>query len=69
MMDEITDAALASGELLSSMFPRLLMKLLNDEAAPDAIWWLPDGVAFAIDPDKIPSQVLDSHFRGTKYCT
>ncbi|CAB9506799.1 shock factor protein [Seminavis robusta] len=54
------------GEVSPSVFPKLLMKLLNDQVAPDALWWLPDGEAFAMDPHKIGPGVLDKHFRGTK---
>ena len=44
----------------------LLMEILNDEVAGDAIWWLPCGKAFAVDPDIAPSKILDIYFNGTK---
>lgn len=51
-----------------SGFARLLMNLLNEEEAPDAMWWLPDGKSgFAINPKTLPKQILDLHFRGTKF--
>ena len=56
-----------TGDIPPNAFPRLLMKLLNEEAAGDALWWLPDGKAFAIDPKTVPSKILDKHFRGTKF--
>ena len=45
-----------------------LMKLLNDESVPNALWWL-DPQHFAVDPKHFQGQVLDPHFRGTKYAS
>ncbi|CAB9496268.1 expressed unknown protein [Seminavis robusta] len=45
-----------------------LMKLLDEEAAPDALWWL-DSQIFAVEPKYFQTQVLDPHFRGTKYAS
>lgn len=45
-----------------------LMKLLNDESVPKALWWL-DNKNFAVDPKHFQGQVLDPHFRGTKYAS
>ena len=44
----------------------VLMEILNDEVATDAIWWLPGGKAFAVDPDVTPSKILNVYFNGTK---
>lgn len=57
----------SSSEARTNLFPQYLMKLLNDEVAPNSLWWLPDGAAFAICPDKIAEEVLDKHFQKTKY--
>ena len=56
-----------AGEARANLFPQYLMKLLNDEVAPDALWWLPDGEAFALDPLRINERVLDKYFQKTKY--
>lgn len=58
---------LNSSEARANLFPQYLMKLLNDEVSPISLWWLPDGMAFAINPDKIAEEVLDKHFQKTKY--
>ncbi|CAB9506798.1 HSF-type DNA-binding [Seminavis robusta] len=57
----------SDAEARANLFPQYLMKLLNDDVAPEALWWLPDGKAFAIDPKKIDGQVLDKYFQKTKY--
>jgi len=45
-----------------------LMKLLDDESVPESLWWL-DDEHFAVDPKHFQAQVLDPHFRGTKYAS
>lgn len=45
-----------------------LMSLLDEDSAPKALWWLDDQV-FAVDPKFFQTQVLDPHFRGTKYAS
>jgi hypothetical protein len=62
-----TETLSSDAEARANLFPQYLMKLLNDEVAPAALWWLPDGQAFALDPKKIDSQVLDKYFQKTKY--
>jgi len=62
-----TAAGATAGETRANLFPQYLMKLLNDEVAPDALWWLPDGEAFALDPLRINERVLDKYFQKTKY--
>lgn len=52
----------------SPKLQHILMKLLNDESAPEAIWWLPGEKEFAINADKFPA-VLDAHLPGTKYAS
>lgn len=48
--------------------PVTLMKLLNDETAPDAIWWLPGSDdEFAINSELFASQVLGVHLPAAKY--
>ena len=50
-----------------SIFPQKLMQLLKNEEAPDAIWWLQKGTAFAMQKEKFQSMILDKHFRGNKF--
>jgi hypothetical protein len=49
--------------------PQTLMKLLQDESAPEALWWLPGGKEFAIDANVFPSKVLEVYFPGCKYAS
>lgn len=46
----------------------ILMQLLNDESAPDAIWWLPGEQEFAVHSERFPA-VLDKYLPGTKYAS
>lgn len=64
---ELLQEATSNGEARANLFPQYLMKLLNDQVAPESLWWLPDGLAFCLDPNKITDQVLDKHFQKTKY--
>ena len=64
---ELLKEATSNGEARANLFPQYLMKLLNDQVAPESLWWLPDGLAFCLDPNKITDQVLDKHFQKTKY--
>ena len=50
-----------AGGLLT--FPEKLMSLLNDGSVDDAMWWLPDGDAFCIQPQRFLATVLEPHFR------
>jgi hypothetical protein len=66
-------AGFPHGELQQQMsqaykFSSELMRLLNKEQAPEALWWL-DNQAFAVNPKHFQEQVLDPHFRGTKYAS
>lgn len=47
--------------------PDKIMAILLKEEAPDAIWWLQNGTAFAMQKEKFEKQVLDKHFRGNKF--
>lgn len=47
-------------------FPRKLMALLQQEKAPDGIYWLPSGDVFAMQTDKM-EDVLNKNFQGTKF--
>jgi HSF-type DNA-binding len=67
MTTENLSRSSSDAEARANLFPQYLMKLLNDEVAPAALWWLPDGNAFALDPKKIDGQVLDKYFQKTKY--
>ena len=62
-----TERSPSEAQFPPTSFARRLMKLLNDEEAADALWWLPDGKSFAIDPKTAPSKILDVHFRSTKF--
>ena len=46
--------------------PDKLMEYLSKEVLPDTLWWQPDGDGFAFDTEKIQTNFLDKHFRGTK---
>jgi HSF-type DNA-binding len=54
-------------EVSHAAFPRLLMTLLNEQVAPGALWWLPDGKGFVLNPKEAPSKLLDTYFRATKF--
>lgn len=64
---ELLQETTSNGEARANLFPQYLMKLLNDQVASESLWWLPDGLAFCLDPNKITDQVLDKHFQKTKY--
>ena len=49
-----------------STFPERLMELLSNQEAKDAMWWLPSGDSFAIQPKKFSESVLNKYFQGTK---
>jgi hypothetical protein len=68
MAELLSEEAMASGAARANMFPQLLMKLLNDAVAPEALYWMDDNKAFAIDPEKIEI-VLDKYFQKAKYAT
>ena len=44
-------------------FPGKLMALLQQDGVDDAMWWLPDGDAFGIHPQRFIDSVLESHLR------
>jgi HSF-type DNA-binding len=47
--------------------PDKMMAILVSGEAPDAIWWLQNGTAFAMQKEKFQEQILDKHFRGNKF--
>jgi len=47
--------------------PDKIMAILLQEEAPDAIWWLQKGTAFAMQKELFQEQILDKHFRGNKF--
>ncbi|CAB9523841.1 HSF-type DNA-binding [Seminavis robusta] len=47
--------------------PDKIMAILLREEAPDAIWWLQKGTAFAMQKEKFQAMILDKHFRGNKF--
>ena len=46
--------------------PEKLLKLLNGEPMPDVVWWMPDGNGFAYNLERVQTEFLDKHFKGTK---
>ena len=46
--------------------PEKLLKYLNEEPVPDVVWWMPDGNGFAYNVERVQTEFLDKHFRGTK---
>lgn len=53
--------------LKTSSFPEKIMELLLGGLAPNAIYWLPEGEAIAVDPDNFKdSTIISKHFRGNK---
>ncbi|CAB9505295.1 HSF-type DNA-binding [Seminavis robusta] len=48
-------------------FPDKVRYLLDEQIAPDAIWWLPEGDALAVNRDAFSMQLLIRHFRGNKF--
>ena len=58
-MRKIIDAA--------STFPEKLMKLLQHECEPEAIFWLPEGDSFGINKPLFEDRVLNKYFRGNKF--
>jgi hypothetical protein len=42
------------------------MEYLNNEVAPEALYWLPGGKTFAMDMDKVEEQLLNKFFGKTK---
>lgn len=51
----------------ATRLPDKIMAILLSEEAPDAIWWLQKGTAFAMQKEKFQTQILDKHFRGNKF--
>lgn len=49
-----------------STFPERLLELLTNGIAKDAMWWLPNGDSFAIQPKKFSDTILNKYFQGTK---
>lgn len=55
------------GTVKAAAFPEKIMELLQGELAPNAIYWLPEGEAIAVDPDSFKdSTVISKQFRGNK---
>lgn len=51
-----------------SNFAERLMHVLDNEIAKESLWWLGNGEAIAVHPEKIKeSPVLASHFQGNRY--
>lgn len=48
-------------------FPDQLWELLKHEELKDAIWWMPNNDAFAINERVFSAKLLESHFRGNKF--
>lgn len=53
--------------LKAAAFPEKIMDLLQGGLADNAIYWLPEGEAIAVDPDKFKdSTIISKQFRGNK---
>lgn len=50
-------------------FPDRLFELLNTEAVPASLYWLPGGKAFAIEQEDFDKKVLDKYFQATKFAS
>ena len=50
-------------------FPDRLLELLNTDAAPASLYWLPGGRAFAIEQESFDTKVLDKYFQATKFAS
>jgi HSF-type DNA-binding len=48
-------------------FPERLMELLMNETDEQALWWLPDGMTFAIHSKKFTKTILAKNFQGSKF--
>lgn len=48
-------------------FPEKLMELLMEETDKEALWWLPDGEAFAINSKRFTKAILAKKFQGSKF--
>ena len=53
----------------SKRFPERLFDLLNAEAAPRSLYWLPGGKAFAIEQESFAPEILDRYFQATKFAS
>lgn len=54
-------------ELDLNRFPDKMRCLLENQTAPEALWWLAEGDALAIDKPKFMEQLLAQEFRGNKF--
>lgn len=48
-------------------FPERLMELVMNETDKQALWWLPDGKAFAIHSKRFTKTILAKNFQGSKF--
>jgi HSF-type DNA-binding len=54
-------------ELDLNRFPDKLRWLLDNEVAPQALWWLSGGDAIGINKNAFEAQLLEQEFRGNKF--
>ncbi|CAB9497347.1 HSF-type DNA-binding [Seminavis robusta] len=57
----------AEYQLDLNRFPDKIRCLLDNRVAPEALWWMPDGDAIAINKKLFIDQLLVTHFRGNKF--
>lgn len=62
-----TTARSGDYELDLNRFPDKLRWLLDNETAPEALWWLPEGDAIGIRKTAFQEQLLVQEFRGNKF--
>ena len=48
-------------------FPDKIRLLLDENVAPEAMWWLPEGNAVLVNKEAFCQQLLIKHFRGNKF--
>ena len=48
-------------------FPDKIRLLLDQEVAPEAMWWLPEGDAVLVNREVFSREILIRHFRGNKF--
>jgi hypothetical protein len=60
-------AAAADYPLDLNRFPDKIRWLLDNQVAPNALYWMPDGDGIIISKKLFVDQLLVKHFRGNKF--
>jgi HSF-type DNA-binding len=64
---EQTSQSLPVADEVGVTFPERLMELVMNETDKQALWWLPDGMTFAIHSKKFTKTILAKNFQGSKF--